>query len=235
MFSIAAAELKMLVRNRLVAVCAILIPLGFGIVFLVQGSAFGAARIAALQIMIMLAMGVYVTATTTLAARRQTLFLKRLRSGSVSDGSIIGGLIAPIAIIGFVQVTIVLTALSVSAGAPPVHIALLIVAILATEAMFVGFALATAGVTNSPEHAQVTTLPLFFVVLGVSIWITLTGTEDLAWLKRVLPGGGATQLIMTSWTGGDLSSIALLIVPTLTWAVVGAVAAKQMFHWEPRA
>jgi ABC-2 type transport system permease protein len=40
---------------------------------------------------------------------------------------------------------------------------------------------------------------------------------------------------MTSWTGGDLSSIALLIVPTLAWAVVGAVAAKQMFHWEPRA
>lgn len=235
MFPIAAAELKMLVRNRLVAVCAILIPLGLGFVFLVQGSADGAPTIAALQVMLMLAMGVYVTATTTLAARRQTLFLKRLRSGSVSDGSILAGLVAPIAIIGLVQVLIVLTALSVSAGAPPVNIALLLVAILATEAMFVGFALATAGVTNSPEHAQVTTLPLFFVVLGVSLWITLTGTEDLAWLKRVLPGGGATQLIMTSWAGGDLSGVLLLLLPTLAWAVVGVVAARAMFKWEPRA
>jgi len=235
MFSIAAAELKMLVRNRLVAVCAILIPLGLGLVFLVQGSPGGAPTIAALQIMLMLAMGVYVTATTTLAARRQTLFLKRLRSGAVSDGSIIGGLVAPIAIIGFVQVVIVLTALSVSAGAPPANIALLVVALLATEAMFVGFALATAGVTNSPEHAQVTTLPLFFAVLGVSIWVTITGVEDLGWLKRILPGGGATELIVTAWSGGDLSSVALLIAPTLGWAVVGIIAAKAMFRWEPRA
>ena len=235
MFSIAVAELRMLVRNRLVAVCAILIPLGLGLVFIVQGSPGGAPTIAALQVMLMIAMGVYVTATTTLAARLQTLFLKRLRSGSVSDGSIIAGLVTPIAVISIVQVVIVLAALSVSAGAPPANIPLLLVGVLATEAMFVGFALATAGVTNSPEHAQVTTLPLFLAVLGVSIWVTLTGFEDLGWIKRLLPGGGATELIITAWSGGDLSSVASLLAPTLAWAVLGVFAAKAMFRWEPRA
>ena len=235
MFSIAAAELKMLVRNRLVAICAILMPLGLGLVFLVRGTTEGAPALAAIQIMAMVSLGVYITATTTLAARRQTLFLKRLRSGAVSDGSIITGLVAPIVIVSIVQVGIVLTALSVSAGAPPANVGLLIVALLATEAMFVGFALATAGVTNSPEHAQVTTLPLFFAILGVTVWVTFTGFEDLGWIKRLLPGGGATELIITAWSGGDLSSVASLIAPTLAWAVLGVFAAKAMFRWEPRA
>lgn len=235
MFSIAVAELKMLVRNRLVAICAILMPLGLGLVFLFRGSTEGAPMLAALQIMAMVSLGVYITATTTLAARRQTLFLKRLRSGAVSDGSIIAGLVAPIVVVSIAQVGIVLTALAVSAGAPPANVALLIVALLATEAMFVGFALATAGVTNSPEHAQVTTLPLFFAILGVTIWISLTGMDDMGWLKRILPGGGATELIITAWSGGDLSSVVSLIVPTLGWAAVGVFTAKLMFRWEPRA
>jgi len=235
MFSIAAAELKMLVRNRLVAICAILMPLGLGLVFLTRGSAEAAPTLAAIQIMAMVSLGVYITATTTLAARRQNLFLKRLRSGAVSDGSIITGLVAPIAVVSIVQVGIVLTALSVSAGAPPANVALLVVALLATEAMFVGFALATAGVTNSPEHAQVTTLPLFFAILGVTIWVAMTGVEDLGMLKRLLPGGGAAELIITAWSGSDLSAVPLLLASTLAWAVIGAVAAKAMFRWEPRA
>ena len=93
MLSLIQSELRMLVRNRLVAVCAILIPLGFG-AFLIFSPPGGPAdqaggTIATLQILIMVAMGVYVTGTTTLAARRQTLMLKRLRSGAASDTTII--------------------------------------------------------------------------------------------------------------------------------------------------
>ena len=44
MFPIALSELKMLVRNRLVAICAIVIPLGLGLVLLMQGTS-GAAEV----------------------------------------------------------------------------------------------------------------------------------------------------------------------------------------------
>jgi ABC-2 type transport system permease protein len=228
------AELRMLLRNRLVAACAILIPLALGVLLIFRGpeGAGAPAVIATLQIMI--AMGVYVTATTTLAARRQTLMLKRLRSGSMSDLSIVTGLLVPILLVSVVQVALVLTVLSVTAGAPA-NAALLIVAILLAEVMFAGFALATAGVTNSPEHAQVTTLPLFFLTVGIAMWVLFTGTAELGWLKRALPGGGIAELIGASWSGVEVTQLAALVLPSVGWAVLALYFARAMFRWEPRA
>jgi|LIDZ01.1.fsa_nt_gi ABC-2 type transport system permease protein len=238
MLSLIQSELRMLVRNRLVAVCAILIPLGFG-AFLIFSPPGGPAdqaggTIATLQILIMVAMGVYVTGTTTLAARRQTLMLKRLRSGAASDTTIIAGLVLPVVIVSVVQIAVILAILSATSSAPE-NAPLLILAVLLTELMFVGFALATAGVTNSPEHAQVTTLPLFFLVLGVAFWVMFTGTEELGWLKRALPGGGLAELIGVAWNGGDLSNVVSLIVPSVAWAALAAYFARTMFRWEPRS
>ncbi|PRY69485.1 ABC-2 type transport system permease protein [Glaciihabitans tibetensis] len=237
MLSIATAELKMLLRNRLVAACAILIPLAFGAFLLIAkpgGESAGAASvIATLQVMIMIAMGVYVTATTTLAARRQTLMLKRLRSGTVSDTSILTGLVVPIILVSVIQIALVLSVLSFTTSAPENGL-LLVLAVLLAEAMFVGFALATAGVTNSPEHAQVTTLPLFFLTLGAAYWTMYTGTEELPWVKRLLPGGGIAELISTSWVGGT-ANLLQLVVPSLVWVAIALYFARRMFRWEPRA
>jgi ABC-2 type transport system permease protein len=236
MLSIATAELKMLVRNRLVAACAILIPLAFGAFILIARPGGDVAEvapvIATLQIMIMIAMGVYVTATTTLAARRQTLMLKRLRSGSASDLSIITGLVVPIVVVSVVQIALVLAVLAFTSSMPE-NALLLVLAVLLAEAMFVGFALATAGITNSPEHAQVTTLPLFFITLGVAYWTMFTGMEDLPWVKRLLPGGGIAELISVSWVGGT-ANLLQLVVPSLVWVAIALYFARRMFRWEPR-
>ena len=236
MISIAVSELRMLLRNRLVAALAIGIPLVFGAFFIVMRPADAGVPFAAtLQIVIMLGMGVYVTATTTLASRRQNLFLKRLRSGAVSDPAIIAGLVIPIALVGLVQVAIIMVGLSLSASSAPVHPWLLVLVALLVDLMFVGFALATAGITNSPEHAQVTTIPLFFVSIGVPFWVAVTGTDDLGLLKNALPGGAIPELMATAWDGGDLGRAALLLLPTLAWTAVAFVAAKIMFRWEPRS
>lgn len=237
MNAIAIAELRMLLRNRLVAFCAILIPLGLGVVFLlnIKPGSGGISLIASLQLVVMMGMGVYVTATTTLAARRQTLFLKRLRSGAVPDASIIGGLVGPIVLVSIAQVAIILVALGVAAQATPVHPWVLVLTVLALEVMFAGFALATAGVTNSPEHAQITTLPIFFVTLGVPFWVSLTGIEGLGFLKQWLPGGALPALMDLAWDGGDPMTALPLLLPTLAWAAIAVVAARVMFRWEPRA
>lgn len=235
MIPIAVSELRMLLRNRLVAALAIGIPLAFGAFFIAFRPADAGVPFAAtLQVVIMLGMGVYVTATTTLASRRQNLFLKRLRSAAVSDAAIIAGLVIPIALIGLVQVGIIMVGLSLSASAAPVHPWLVVLVALLVDLMFVGFALATAGVTNSPEHAQVTTIPLFFVSIGVPFWVALTGTNDLGLVKNALPGGAIPELMSTAWSGGDLGASALLLLPTVAWAAVAFVAAKVMFRWEPR-
>lgn len=230
--AIAVAELRMLVRNRTVALCALLLPLGFGAVTYAFDSYGTAGMLAGVQIIGMVGLGVYITATTTLAARRQSLHLKRLRSGAVGDAGIIAGLVLPVVAVSVAQLAIVLGVLSLRE--PPVHAALLVAAVVIAEAMFAGFALATAGFSTSPEHAQYTTMPLYLVTLGVAIWWTITGADDLLWLKRILPGGGLMELVTLAWNGGDLSLVPVLLAPTLVWAALGVVAAVMFFRWEPR-
>ena len=236
MNAIALSELRMLVRNRLVAASAILLPLVLGAFFIINRPDDGAVGFSAtLQLATMLGLGVYVTATTTLAARRQNLFLKRLRSGAASDVSILSGLVLPILLVSVVQVAIVMTALGVSATLAPANPWLLVIVVLLVEAMFAGFALATSGVTNSPEHAQVTTLPLFLLAIGAPIWVAITGTEELGTLKRWLPGGSLPELMNIAWAGGSMVEVPLLLAPLAAWAAVALIAARVMFRWEPRS
>jgi len=230
--AIAVAELRMIVRNRTVAACAVLVPLAFGALLLALDGAGSAGVLAGLQIIGMVGMGVYVTVTTTLAARRQTLYLKRLRGGAVSDRGVLAGLVLPVVAVSVAQLVVVLGVLGVQRA--PAHAGLLVVAVLIAEAMFVGAALATAGVTTSPEHAQYTTLPFFLLALGAGIWFQLTGADDLAAVKRLLPGGGLMELVTLAWDGGDLGLLPWLLLPSVGWAVVGGVAAMRSFRWEPR-
>ena len=88
MFAIARSEMTQLVRNRLVAASSLFIPLAFSAVLIFNRENFGGTPVtAALILVTVTAMGTYITATTTLASRRQNLFLKRLRSTSAKDAS----------------------------------------------------------------------------------------------------------------------------------------------------
>ncbi|MBQ1010521.1 ABC transporter permease [Micromonospora sp. M51] len=238
MLSIASSELIQIFRNRLILITSLIIPVAVSAFFVRQHETYAAlgslGYIAAIVTFTVAAFGLYATAVTTLASRRQNLFLKRLRSTAESDPGILAGLLLPVLVIAAVQVAAILTALAVVAGGPS-NVALLVVAILATLAMLIGLALATAGLTTSPEHAQVTTLPITLGVIAVTTWVGISGTENLAWLKRLLPGGAATELIMNAWNGGvAVTDSLLLLAPTLGWVVIAVNLATRLFRWEPR-
>ena len=235
MFAIARSEMTQLVRNRLVAASSLFIPLAFSAVLIFNRENFGGTPVtAALILVTVTAMGTYITATTTLASRRQNLFLKRLRSTSAKDASILSGLVLPIALVNLAQAGVIVAILSV-VGTPPVGVVAVVAAVVVLELMFVGAAIATAGLTNSPDHAQVTTLPLFVVALGASMWVGLTGTEELAGVKRLLPGGAVTELIIEGWSGMALHEAVSLLLPSLAFVVAAFAMAKSTFRWEPRA
>lgn len=205
MFTIARSEFQQILRNRLVFFSATVIPVGMSLLLITQRDLFGQVPagiglLAGVFMMILISMGLYTTAVSTLAARRQTLFLKRLRSTAVSDAAALAGILGPPAMIGLLQVTAVLVVLAVLTEIPA-SIPLLIVSALSLVAMMVGLALATAGITTSPEHAQITTLPITMGTSAVAFWIGLTGTEELGMLKRLLPGGAATELTINAWNG----------------------------------
>ncbi len=241
MLSIAQSELIQIFRNRLVLVTMLIVPAASSAFYIYLHQAFPALRevldlgaIASVLVFLVVTMGLYTTSVTTLASRRQNLFLKRLRSTASSDASILTGLLLPVTAVTLVQVTVILTVLAVVGGTPD-NVLLLVAALVATMVMMAALGLATAGLTNSPDHAQVTTLPIMVGVLAIAGWVGFTGTEELTLLKRLLPGGSASELVANAWSGGvPVADSLILLVPTLAWVVVAVAAATRIFRWEPR-
>lgn len=103
MFAIAYTELIQLFRNRLLLVTSLIMPAVVSGFFIYRHDAFATlgslGYIAAVVMFTIGAFGLYTTAVTTLAARRQNLFLKRLRSTAVSDRGILAGLLLPVTLL----------------------------------------------------------------------------------------------------------------------------------------
>lgn len=238
MLLIARSELLQILRNRSVLVTGLIMPFAASAFFIVRRDAFedigSLGYIAAVIVLTIAAFSLYTTTVTTLAARRQTLFLKRLRSTAASDTSILSGLVLPVSTISIGQAASILAVFGAVSGRPG-HAAVLVVAVAAAFVMMLAFGIATAGFTRSPEHAQVTTLPLALGTPVLASWIGISGTESLTVVKRLLPGGAATELIVDAWNGGVALDDALtLLVPTIAWVVVAAALAVKLFRWEPR-
>jgi ABC-2 type transport system permease protein len=238
MLSIALSELVQIFRNRLVLVTSLVMPVVVSAFFINQHETFAAlgslGYIAGVVMFTVGAFGLYTTAVTTLASRRQNLFLKRLRSTAAGDGGILSGLLLPVTAISLVQVTVIMAVLAAVTGGPD-NVLLLAAAVLSTLIMMLGLGLATAGLTNSPEHAQVTTLPVSLGTIAVASWVGISGTEQLTLLKRLLPGGSATELVVNAWNGGvPVTDSLILLAPTLGWVVVALALAARIFRWEPR-
>ena len=238
MLPIAHSELVQIVRNRSVLVTGLIMPVLAAAFFIYNRDAFqtigSLGYIGAVIVFTIGAFSLYATTVTTLAARRQNLFLKRLRSTAASDSAILSGLMLPISGISLVQVGVILGVFGALSGSPA-DLGLLVVAIVATFAMMLAFGLATAGLTSSPEQAQVTSLPLSLGTVAVASWVGIAGTESLPLLKRLLPGGSATELIVNAWNGGvPLTDSLVLLAPTLAWVAVAVAVAFRVFAWEPR-
>lgn len=238
MLTIARSELIQLSRDKTALFTSLLMPLAASVFFIYNRDLFAGAGaygyIAVLLIFTLAGFSLYATVVTTLAARRQNLLLKRLRSTAASDSAIVSGLVLPITVISLVQVSLILVAFAVVSDVPA-NIALLVVAIAASFAMMLALGMATAGVTSSSERAQITTLPVSLGIVAVAIWVGVTGAEDLSLLKRLLPGGAATELVVQAWNGGaPIADSLLLLAPTLAWVWVAVALAVRFFRWEPR-
>lgn len=237
--AIAASELTQIIRNRSVLISATVIPLGTSALLILGRESFralpaGSGFVVGTMMVSITVLGLYVTAVTTIAARRQTLFLKRLRSTAAGDSSILIGLVSPPVVISTVQLIVVLGVLSAVADGPSDPL-LLVLSGLLLIALMLALALATAGVTRSPEHAQVTTLPLTLGPIGLAMWIGLSSPDSAPIIKALLPTGAATQLSINAWNGGTaLGENLLLLLPSLGWIAAALIMARITFHWEPR-
>jgi ABC-2 type transport system permease protein len=237
MYPIARSELLQIFRNRSVLITGLIMPIAASAFFIIRRDDFeevgSLGYIAAVIVFTIAAFSLYSTAVTTLAARRQTLFLKRLRSTAASDATVLSALLLPVSLLTVIQVTSILAVFG-AVGDRPAQVATLAVAIASVFVMMLAFGVATAGFTRSPEHAQVTTLPIALGTPILATWVGISGTENLTVVKRLLPGGAATELIVDAWNVGvPLDDVLLLLTPTIAWVLVAFALAARLFRWEP--
>jgi len=244
--ALAATETKLVLRNKTVAVSSVVLPLALGLfwVFSFGGDAdpVSSAVVVALQLAVGLSMGIYVTATQTLVARRHTRVLTRLRTSGLSDTELLVATVAPSVAIGGVQLAI-FALINFGSGIPlPADPLALALAMVGGVVLVVTAALATSIVTPSPERAQITTLPLTFVLLGTSIVTVIAPTDG--WLQALvaLPGAAIGQFTGFAFSGdawvaglGGLPALLPGLAALLVWPVIFAVLARRRFRWDPRA
>lgn len=235
--SIAWAEAKITFRNKTVLTGALIIPLVFGAFYVITGSGEGA--FSALQVImlatLMSVMGVYLTATTTLATRREELFLKRLRSGESSAGSIFIGMLLPSIIMVLIQLAIVLAAFFSRGATLPAQPMLLLAGILLLIAMCASCGLLTSVYTPSAAAAQITVMPFFLLLLGTAIWAAVLPGGDFRTLQLLSPGGALATLVAQAWQSSpEWADYLPAIVVLLFWTLLFGYYGVKKFRWDKR-
>jgi ABC-2 type transport system permease protein len=233
---LAVAELKLIIRSPLVAATAILAPLAMGL-FLLGNKELGGGAVVSLQLLALLGFAPYAGATTTLAARRQQLVLKRLRTSPASDRAIIAGLMAPLGLLVVVQAVVLIATTIVVTDTWPHAWWPLVLAVTGGTALAVALAFITAAFTTTPEMAQITTLPVFLALFGGGFWVGGTEPTEVTWAMVAVPGGAVAQLARLGWDGTGLSASTVLpaVVAMTATALAAAWLAARVFRWQPRS
>lgn len=238
--ALAGAEVRLVMRNRTMAVSTLLVPVALGVfwAFSFGGGPDVWPMVVALQAAVTLGMGLYLTATQTVVARRHTRVLTRMRTSGISDPGLLAATLTPAIAIALIQIVIFAVIDLVMGVVAPVNPLALVAAIVAGTALMVTAALATSVFTPSPERAQITTLPLVFVMLGGAIAMAVIPAQG--WLQALLlvPGAGVGTLVRLAFGGeigmGAVTGTIVATVALLAWAGIFARVAQQKFRWDPR-
>lgn len=242
--ALAAAEVRLVVRNRTLAISSLLLPVAFGVFFAFTFDPAGRGvwgTVIALQLVMTLTMGVYMTITQAVVARRQSRVLKRMRTSSMSDTGVLLAVTGPGVAVALLHLAIY-AVIDLLLGAPAPDPVPLLVAVVGGLAMCVTAAYATANVTAAPERAQITTMPLFLLMFAAAFVLPLVPVGSPFQALVLVPGapiGQLTQLALTggTWAPGLLGLPAVLpaLLSLAAWTAVFAVLARRSFRWDPRA
>jgi ABC-2 type transport system permease protein len=224
------SELRLILRNRTMLTSVLVVPLGLG-VFLTFSQIESPTYVVAMQLVFALGMGVYVGGTQTLVARRQSRVLKRFRTSGISDGGLLVGTVGPAAVLALGQL-VLFAVFDVVAGLPaPTAPLAMVVALVGGLALLTTAALATAIVTPTAERAQITTLPLFFLIVASAVIIAVLPGGRWVDMLALLPGGAIGALSRIAY-GGAWSPYVL--VSLVAWPVLFGWLAARNFRWDAR-
>ncbi|MBX6749448.1 MAG: ABC transporter permease [Micromonosporaceae bacterium] len=243
-------EFTLFWRNKTAVVTALVLPAAMVVFYArIDASATGGISVNAYiltgAVALMLLFVVYYNLVTAYVARREELVLKRLRTGEARDGEILAAGALPAAVVALAQ-----TAVAVGIGAVlldlpvPVNVVVLLVGLLGGIVVFALLAAASTAFTKTVEFAQISTLPVLMIcVVGSGALVPLSVLPDAAAaVLRFVPLAPVVDLLRLGWVGGPDGAgfleafgragepVAILV----GWIVVGWLALRRWFRWEPR-
>lgn len=253
MWSLARAELRLLIRNRMALFMTMAMPVVSAFLFAgldeadQPGVSMGATVIVVMANFTILLV-VYYNLVATYAARREDLVLKRLRSGELTDAEIIAGTAVASVVTALAQIV----AIGVAAPllfdvAPPVNVVLMVVAVVLGTIAWIPLAAASSIFTRNAEMAQLTTLPALLICLFFSgIFVPLHMLPDaMARIGEFMPLTPVVELMRMGLVGVTndgstvdfAASFGAAITPVailLAWTYLGVTIVRRYFRWEPR-
>lgn len=244
--ALTSAELRLLLRNKTAAVTAVGLPIVLGVfwAFTIGGGRDGtpiqAALVVTLQLAVVLSMGIYVTSTVAIVTRRHTKVLKRMRTTGLSDTGLLTATVLPSVIVALGQLVLFAIVDALMGLPAPSNPLPLVLAVLGGVALTVTAALATTIVTANPERAQITTLPLTFVMLGAGVAMVTVPPDGWWRLLVALPGAAISELTRLAYLGGlweaesGLRAVLPALVALIAWPAVFARATQRRFRWDDR-
>ncbi|WP_206686232.1 ABC transporter permease [Kribbella qitaiheensis] len=254
MAALGRSEGVLLRRNGLAVVIALALPVSAVLGLRsspelagVIGSDTGAAVVTAVAA-VSLNLFVYYHLVTALVARREELVLKRLRTGEPSDLEILAGTAAPVVAVAWAQIALAALAAAIWFDVTrPVNLLLVVAAIVLGTAVFVLLATASTALTPTVELAQATTTPMLVIPLILSgLYLPLADLpRTVELVGRLLPLTPVVDLLRLGLSGtttdgrtvdfaGSLAPAVPSVLTLLAWTVVGGLATRRWFRWEPR-
>lgn len=253
-WSLAAAEIRLLIRNKALLFYSAGLPILGGLFMLRvlpddgQSAELQATRLIVTITGFALLFGVYYSLVSVFVARRQDLVLKRLRSGESSVLDVLTAISLPSMLTMLVQTVVAAVLAAVLVGTyAPVNVALVVVAVLGGGVVIALLAAVSSAFSSTVESVQVTTLPFILVLMaapGFAVPASVVPDTFLA-VARFLPMSPVVELIELGIAGvdrsgevldlaGTFSAAALPFAVLVAWGAIGVWATIRYFRWEPR-
>lgn len=255
--SLAGAELKVLGRNSVAAFYAVLMAPGMLLLMTtlpfwedLAGMAGPAMAVRAVGMLVVfgLVMAVYYNLTTAAVARRESLALKRQVSGTARPWEVLTALSVPNVAVFVVQFVVVLGVVAWRMDVPAfTNPIVALVGLVLGAVVFALLSFVTTIVTRTAESAQLTTMPMMLVGLGISGAILPMSVlpERVQTVLELLPVLPVNELVTmgiggTTMAGEQLSFAETFaasgrpVVVLAVWAVVLAIVVRNKMPLEPR-
>lgn len=254
--ALARAETTLLVRNRTALLNALLLPVALVGLFTALTdpagsgadlSVVGGSMLAMLAATALLFV-VYLNLTSAYVARREDRVLQRLLTGESTRGQILLAPALPAVLLTFAQMVLGWTAIALLLDPPGLTNPLLVLAgVGGGAAVMALLAVPTSAFSRTVESVQLTTLPVFVLVLPFAGIFTVPGDDEglLGTISRFTPLRPVVELCWLGFSGTAPDGSTLTFAETFAaaglpvavlagWIALGVLAARTWMRWEPR-